>query len=148
MCLTRLPAASNCHIYPATLYQNEAMNRCKKSSRTCTLQFFTFFPAIYSIYNDSARKNRAGFSHVHVCGLGQTNFPPVIYAYIQSRRVWRGSGQAWRLESAMGISCLGWTQTWLKSAQAALHRYDTICAHNLFTVYHIDKLPNRQPHII
>ena len=31
-------------------------------------------------------KNRAGFSHVRVCGLGLTNFPPVIYAYIQSRR--------------------------------------------------------------
>ena len=39
-----------------------------------TLQFFTFFPAIYSTYNSSARKNRAWFSHVRVCGLGQTNF--------------------------------------------------------------------------
>ena len=45
-------------------------------------------------------KNRAGFSHVRVCGLGLTNFPPVIYAYIQSRR---RSGQAWWLESAMDI---------------------------------------------
>ena len=85
-------------------------------------------------------KNRAGFSHVRVCGLGQTNFPPVIYAYIQSRRAWRGSGQAWRLELAMGISCLWWTQTRLKSAQMARHGYDAICAHNLFAVYHIDKL--------
>ena len=32
------------------------------------------------------KKNRAGFSHVCVCGLGQTKFPQVIYAYIQSRR--------------------------------------------------------------
>ena len=39
----------------------------------------------------------------------------------------------------MGISCLWWTQTWLKSAQAARHGYDAICAHNLFAVYHIDK---------
>ena len=27
-------------------------------------------------------KNRAEFSHVRVCGLGQTKFPQVIYAYI------------------------------------------------------------------
>ena len=53
----------------------------------------------------------------------------------------RGSGKAWRLESAMVISCLWWTQTWLKLAQMARHGYDAICAHNLFTVYHIDKLP-------
>ena len=52
----------------------------------------------------------------------------------------RGSGQAWRLESAVGISCLWWTQTRLKSAQMARQGYDTICAHNLFAVYHIDKL--------
>ena len=44
-------------------------------------------------------KNRLGFSHVRVCGLGQTNFPPVIYAYIynrgdaQDRR--GGSNQLW-----------------------------------------------------
>ena len=53
----------------------------------------------------------------------------------------RVSGQAWRLESAIGISCLGWTQTRLKSAQTTRHGYDAICAHNLFAVYHIDKLP-------
>ena len=40
----------------------------------------------------------------------------------------------------MGISCLWWTQTRLKSAQAARHGYDAICAHNLFAVYHINKL--------
>ena len=40
----------------------------------------------------------------------------------------------------MGISCLGWTQTRLKLAQVARHGYDTICAHSLFAVYHIDKL--------
>ena len=32
-------------------------------------------------------KNQPGFSHVRACGLGWTNFPPVIYAYIQSRRL-------------------------------------------------------------
>ena len=52
----------------------------------------------------------------------------------------RGLGQAWRLESTVGISCLWWTQTWLKSAQMTRHGYDAICTHNLFAVYHIDKL--------
>ena len=40
----------------------------------------------------------------------------------------------------MGIYYLGWAQTRLKSAQMARHGYDAICAHNLFAVYHIDKL--------
>ena len=31
-------------------------------------------------------------------------------------------------------------QTRLKSAQTARHGYDAICDHNLFDVYHIDKL--------
>ena len=66
--------------------------------------------------------------------------PSNICLYIIAAAL-RGSGQAWRLESAVGISCLWWTQTWLKSAQMARHGYDEICAHNLFTVYHIDKLP-------
>ena len=59
----------------------------------------------------------------------------------------RGSGKAWWLESIVCISCLGWAQTRLKSAQVARHGYDAICAHNLFAVYHIDKLPtdNRTP---
>ena len=52
----------------------------------------------------------------------------------------RGSGQVWRLESTIGISRLWFAQTRLKSAQMARHGYDAICAHNLFAVYHIDKL--------
>ena len=52
----------------------------------------------------------------------------------------RGSEWAWRLESAMDISCLLWTQTCLKSAQVARHGYDEIYDHNLFAVYDIDKL--------
>ena len=54
----------------------------------------------------------------------------------------RGSGQAWRLESDVGISCLGLAQMWLKSAQMARHCYDTICAHSLRVLCYIDKLPN------
>ena len=53
-------------------------------------------------------KNRPGFSHVRVCGLQRHHFPPVIYAYIQSRRALRKqTGQAWRLESAVDIYYLG-----------------------------------------
>ena len=70
--------------YTLSKWSNKSMQ--KNPRAYVTLQFFTFFPAIYSTYNGSARKNRAGFSHVRVCGLGWKNFPPVIYAYIQSRR--------------------------------------------------------------
>ena len=112
-----------------------------------TLQFFTFFPAIYSTYTGSARKNRAGFSHVRVCGLCQTNFPPVIYAYIQSRR---RSEQAWRLESTVDISCLWWMQTWLKSAQMTRHGYNAIYNQRpeLVCLISYRQVANRQLHII
>ena len=57
------------------------------------LTFFTFFPAIYSTYNGSARKNRAGFSHVRICGL-QHHYFPGKYVHIYNRlarrkRIWR-----------------------------------------------------------
>ena len=52
-----------------------------------------------------------------------------------------GAGQAWLIESTTGISCLGYAQTRLKSAQMARHGDDVICAHNLFVVYRIEKLP-------
>ena len=114
-----------------------------------TLHFFTFFPAIYSTYNGLARKNRPGFSHVRVCGLGQTNFPPIIYAYIQSRRRCANKqdrrGGSNRLRAYL---VYGEYKTRLKLAQMARHGYDAICTHSLFTVYHIDRFPSRQPHII
>ena len=51
-----------------------------------TLQFLHFSQQ-YTVHIMARReKNRAGFSRVRVCGLGQTKFPQVIYAYIQSRR--------------------------------------------------------------
>ena len=108
-----------------------------------TLQFFTFFPAIYSTYNGLARKNRPGFSHVRVFGLQRHHFSRQICAYILwSRGAKRqgGLGGSSRFELTMGISYLWWTQTWLKSAQMARQGYYEICAHNLFAVYHIDKL--------
>ena len=48
---------------------------------------FLHFSQQYTVYIMARReKNRVGFSHVRVYGLCQTNFPPVIYAYIQLRR--------------------------------------------------------------
>ena len=82
------------------------------------------------------------FSHVRVCGLGWKNFPPVIYAYIQSRRRCankqdRRGGSNW----SWVYLTYGEYKTRLKLAQTARHGYDAICTHNLFVVYHIDKLP-------
>ena len=45
-----------------------------------------------------------------------------------------GSNQLWI------YLAYGEYKTRLKSAQMARHGYDAICAHNLFAVYHIDKL--------
>ena len=105
-----------------------------------TLQFFTFFPAIYSTYNGSERKKSSRiFSCVHVRIISNEFSPSNICLYIIAA-IQRGSGQALRLESTTGISCLWWMWTRLRSAQTARQGYDEICAHNLFTVYHIDKL--------
>ena len=88
---------------------------------------------------DQREKNRPRFSHVRV-RIRLNEFSPNNICLYTIAAALRGSGQAWRLESTMGISCLGQAQTWLKSAQAARHGYDAICVHNLFAVYHIDKL--------
>ena len=89
-------------------------------------------------------KNRAGVSHMRVCGLQRGHFPRQICVYIlwsRGSKRQRGLVGSSRLESTTGISFLWWTQTWLKLAQTARHSYDAICAHNLFAVYHIGKLP-------
>ena len=93
MCLTEFPAVSNYHISPAILYQNEAINRCKKSSRICDLTFFTFFPAIYSTYNGSARKKS---SRIFSCARVQVTASPFspanmcIYIMVARRkRLWQ-----------------------------------------------------------
>ena len=105
-----------------------------------TLHFFTFFPAIYSTYNGSARKKSSRIFSCARVRIRSNEFSPNNICLYTIAATLRGSGQAWRLELAMGISCLWWTQTRLTSAQMARHGYDEICAHNLFTVYHIDKL--------
>ena len=102
---------------------------------------FLYFSQQYTVHIMARReKNRVGFFSCARVRIRYNEFSPSnICLYIIAATL-RGSGQAWRLKLAMGISCLWWTQTWLKSAQAARHGYDAICAHNLFAVYHIDKL--------
>ena len=105
-----------------------------------TLQFFTFFPAIYSTYTGSARKKSSRIFSCACVRIRYNEFSPSnICLYIIAATLC-GSGQAWRLELTMDISYLGWMWNRLKSAQMARHGYDAICAHNLFSVYHIDKL--------
>ena len=68
-------------------------------------------------------------------------FPrPSIYNRLYVCIIYKALRCPWRLESAVGIYYLGYVQTRLKSAQMARHGYDAICAHNLFAVYHINKL--------
>ena len=101
---------------------------------------FLHFSQQYTVHIMARRgKNQPAFSHVCVWIRLNEFSPSNICLYIIAATL-RGSGQAWRLELAMGISCLWWAQTRLKSAQMAWHNYDVICAHNLFAVYHIDKL--------
>ena len=110
-----------------------------------TLQFFTFSPAIYSTYNGSARKKSSRiFSCARVRITTSSFFPANMCIYIIGSRganEYGGFAGSWRLELTMDISYLEWMWTRLKSAQMTRHRYDEICAHNLFAVYHIDKLP-------
>ena len=91
---------SNYHVFPPCFIKMKwKIDGSSAHKHERTLQFFTFFPAIYITYNGSARKNRAGFSHVRVCGLGQTNFPPVIFGHIKLRLRWvvqdRRGGPNW-----------------------------------------------------
>ena len=103
---------------------------------------FSHFSQQYTVHiMDRREKNRAGFSHVRVRIRLNEFSPSNICLYIIAAVLRKQIGQAWRLELATGISCLWRTQTRLKSAQMAQHGYDAICAHNLFVVYHIDKLP-------
>lgn len=105
---------------------------------------FLHFSQQYTVHIMARReKNRPRFSHVRMCRLQRRHFPRQICAYILWSRGANGCGRSvgsWRLESTVGIYYLWWTQTWLKSAQMARHDYSAVCAHNLFAVYHIDKL--------
>ena len=110
-----------------------------------TLHFFTFFPAIYSTYNGSARKKSSRIFSCARVRITTLSFSPAnMCIYIIGSRganEYGGFAGSWRLESTMGISYLGWAQTRLKLAQMARHGYDAICAHSLCVLCYIDKLP-------
>ena len=110
-----------------------------------TLQFFTFFPAIYSTYNGSARKKSSRIFSCARVRITTSSFSPAnMCIYIIGPRGANGYGGfagLWRLELTMDISCLGWMWTRLKLAQLARHGYDAISAHSLRVLYYIDKLP-------
>ena len=86
---------SNYHIFPPCFAQMKwKIEGSSAHKHERTLQFFTFFPAIYSTYNGLARKNRPGFSHVRMCRLQRRHFPRQICAYI----LWsRGAKRLWQL---------------------------------------------------
>ena len=129
---------SNYHIFPPYFTQMKwKIDGSSGHKHERTLQFFTFFPAIYSTYNGSARKKSSRiFScarvRIKLCRFSPSNICLYIIAACSS--------QAWRIESTAGISCIWWTQTRLKLAQMARHSYDAICDHNLYGLYHIGKL--------
>ena len=100
---------SNYHIFPAMLYSNEVKIEGGSSAHghERTLQFFTFFPAIYSTYNGSARKKSSRIFSCARVRIRLNEFSPSNICLYTIAALRRGSGQAWRLEFAMGISYLG-----------------------------------------
>ena len=103
---------SNFHIFPPCFIKMKwKIEGSSAHKHERTLQFFTFFLAIYSTYNGSARKkNRHGFSHVCVCGLCQTNFPPsniCLYTIAERRRTGVAARIAYVAYLAYGIHKLG-----------------------------------------
>lgn len=96
---------SNYHIFPPCFIQmKRKIDGSSGHKHERTLQFFTFFPAIYSTYNGSARKKSSRIFLICACGLDKTNFSPsniCLYIIAAVRR--KQTGQAWRLELDMGI---------------------------------------------
>ena len=102
-----------------------------------TLQFFTFFPAIYITYNGLARKKSSRIfscARVRIISNEFSSSNICLYTIAATQDRHGGSNQLW------AYLAYGEYKTRLKSAQTARHGYDAICAHSLFAVYHIDKL--------
>ena len=131
----------NHHIFPPCFAQMKwKIEGSSAHKHERTLQFFTFFPAIYSTYNGSARKKSSRIFSCARVRIRYNEFSPSNICLYIIAAVQRGLGQAWRLESTIGISCLWFAQTRLKSAQMARHGYDAICDHSLCVLCYIDKL--------
>lgn len=135
---------SNYHISPAIPYSNEAINQFHFLVM-CAHYIFYNFPQVIFYYIPKRFFSYCIFAlqidcifPMCVCVLSKikishSNIIPIYYCgEAQDKR--GGSNHLWV------YIYLGWTQTWLKLAQMARHGYDAIFAHNLFGVYHIDKL--------
>ena len=103
---------SNYHILPATLYPNEAINRCKKSSHACAPYNFLHFSQQYTVHILARReKNRARFFSCARVRITTSSFSPAnMCIYIIGSRganEYGGFAGSWRLELTMDISYLG-----------------------------------------
>ena len=100
---------SNYHIFPPYFIKMKwKIEGSSAHKHERTLQFFTFFPAIYSTYNGSARKKSTRiFSCARVQIRSNEFSPSNICLYIIAATLRKQTGQAWRLELAMGTSYLG-----------------------------------------
>ena len=103
---------SNFNIFPPCFNQMKwKIDGSSAHKHERTLQFFTFFPAIYSTYNGSARKKSSRIFSCARVRITTSSFSPAnMCIYIIGSRganEYGGFAGSWRLESAMGISCLG-----------------------------------------
>ena len=104
---------SNFHIFPPCFTQMKwKIDGSSGHNHERTLQFFTFSTAIYSTYNGSARKKKSSwiFSCARVRITTSSFSPANMCIYIIGSRganEYGGFAGSWRLELAMGISCLG-----------------------------------------
>ena len=85
---------SNYHILPAMLYSNEVkIEGSSAHGHERTLQFFTFFPAIYSTYNGSAREKSTWIFSCARVQVTASPFSPAnmcIYIMVARRkRLWQ-----------------------------------------------------------
>ena len=100
---------SNCHIFSPCFTQMKLKIEGSSGHKyERTLQFFTFFPAIYSTYNGSARKKS---SRIFSCACVRIRFnefsPSNICLYTIAAALLKQIRHAWLLESTKGIYYIG-----------------------------------------
>ena len=99
---------SNYHIFPLCFTQMKwKIEGSSAHKRERTLQFFTFFPAIYNTYNGLARKKSSRIFSCACVRIRLNEFSPSNICLYTIAATQDGTGQAWRLESAMGIYYIG-----------------------------------------
>ena len=103
---------SNCHIFPPCFTQMKLkIEGASAHNDESTLQYCTFFPAIYRTYNGLARKKSSRiFSCVRVRSTTSSFSPVNMCIYIIGSRganEYGGFAGSWRLELTMDIYYLG-----------------------------------------